>query len=261
MEKLDFLHDYLLSCTIGQGKMVEGFKNIYYKTNEDLISLCLSVDFYQKDVLSVLASSDQVFCARILDAKSVDTFDFNRLTLYYYYLRIWSIKYKNSLYPQIYNGNKWLKELLKLVKPENELEDMALLFFTKHAKHNTDLTKLFSDINREQDGTVLYDKPKDLEGCTSSKLTYHHISLFEYFDLKKQYDIVMISNILEWAYGNKEKLIIARDNLNRLLRKNGSVICSLLMHSPKSQLDLEEEIFKENFTKEPIEKGYIYIKK
>ena len=74
-----FLKDYLVSRIISTGKEVKGYGNIYYKANEDLIDLCLDVDFADKEVLSVLASGDQVFTSRLLDTKKTDAFDYNYL--------------------------------------------------------------------------------------------------------------------------------------------------------------------------------------
>jgi len=73
--------------------------------------------------------------ARLLDAREVDSFDYNRLTLYYYYLRVWTIKYTNLLYPDILKNNRWLYKLLKMVKPTSEEELRALQFFKKHVIH------------------------------------------------------------------------------------------------------------------------------
>ena len=93
MEKDIYTKDYLVSRLISMGKTVDGYCKLYYQANENLVDF-LDVDFASKDVFSVLASSDQVLTARYLDAHKVDAFDFNRLTLNYFYLRIWSLQYK-----------------------------------------------------------------------------------------------------------------------------------------------------------------------
>ena len=104
------LKDYLVSRLISFGKTVDGYGKLFYQTNEDLMDQYLDIDFQNKDVLSVLASGDQVFTSRLLDAKRTDAFDFNRLAIYYFYLRIWAIDYRDELYPRIIDGdNRWLK--------------------------------------------------------------------------------------------------------------------------------------------------------
>ena len=241
MEKSIFTKDYLVSRLITMDKQVDGYNKVYYQANENLIDY-LDTDFEGKDVLSVQASSDQVFTARFLDAKRVDSFDYNRLTLYYYYLRVWAIKYANELYPLVLGGNRWLNHLLQMVKPQNEQELMALQFFRLHLKDRTDLSKLFFDIDAQPQGKTLYTKPEELKDCISSDLTFHHLDLFKQFELDTTYDILLISNILEWARGDEKKLKIAHDNLNRLLRPNGTIICSNLINR---DIKKEQEIFKD----------------
>ena len=123
MSKDLFLKDYLVSRMITFGKKVDGYGQIFYQTNEDLIDPYLDVDFKDKKVLSVLGSGDQIFTSRYLEAETTDAFDFNRLSIYYFYLRLWSLQYRNQLYPKILDGdNTWLLSLLQMVKPRNNHE-------------------------------------------------------------------------------------------------------------------------------------------
>lgn len=193
MEKDIFLKDYLVSRLISFGKEVDGYSRIYYQTNEDLFDTYLDTEFEGKEVLSVLASSDQVLTARYLGASKVDAFDRNRLALYYFYLRIWSIEYKDELYPLILNGNRtWLKELLKLVKPRNEKEQKALEFFKRHINEHTRLENLFYDIDAQPKGDTIFRKPRELEDCTSPDLDFFDIDLFRDFYTETSYDILLI---------------------------------------------------------------------
>lgn len=157
------LKDYLSSRIIAQNKMLNNYGKIYYQTNEDLFSPFLEIDFRNKNVLSVLSSGDHVLTARCLGAHIVDAFDNNRLTLYYFYLRLWSIKYRKVLYPQILNDNEWLESLLKLVEPQNNLEQKALIFFKKHLEMKTHLENLFYDINAQPKGSTIYTKAEELK--------------------------------------------------------------------------------------------------
>ena len=75
MNKDIFLKDYLASRIIIDGKDVNGYGLVYYKNNEKIIDDLLSIDFENKDVLSVLSSSDQLLMFRVLESKKVDTFD------------------------------------------------------------------------------------------------------------------------------------------------------------------------------------------
>ena len=132
-----------------------------------------------KEVLSVLASSDHVLTARYLEAKKVDAFDNNRFTLYYFYLRIWSIKYMNALYPDIENRS-FLKELLTKVKPSTEIERKVLLFYRKHYNNHTDFYYLFNRIEKQSEGRTLFTKASELEGCLSPNLNFYQYDLLIY---------------------------------------------------------------------------------
>ena len=51
---------------------------------------------------TVLASGDQAFYFYDNGAKKVDLFDINKLSIYYYYLRVWIIKYLGRFYPRTF---------------------------------------------------------------------------------------------------------------------------------------------------------------
>ena len=255
------LRDYLSSRVIAQGKQVDGYTKMYYQTNEDLVDPILDVDFYHKDVFSVLASSDQVFTARYLEAKTVDAFDYNRLPLHYFYLRLWSLQYKNLLYPDILDSNRWLASLLRLVKPTNDDEYRALVFFRNHLRDNTVLENLFYDIYAQPIGKTLYTKPEELKDCLSPELRFYHLDMFKEYNIKRTYDIILLSNIIEWARGDKKRLEIAKNNLHRLLNPDGVVICSNLIHQNDKQFKEEQDIFSDLFQFEDKQTAYTYTKK
>ena len=110
------------------------------------------------------------------------------------------------------------------------MEQKALEFFKKHVKEGTNFINLFYEVYKQPIGRTLYTKPEELSDCLDSELSFHHLDLFKQFDLEKTYDILLIYNILEWARGDKTKLQIAKDNLSRLLNKDGVVICSKLIN-------------------------------
>ena len=261
MDKL-LLKDYLVSRVISFNKTVDddAYGKIYYKTNEDLLDAYLDVDFYNKDVLSVLGSSDQVFTARYLGAKNVDAFDKNRLSRYYYYLRIWTIKYANKLYPNI--GDDFLETLLMFVSPETQGEKEAYAFYKEHVKKATDMRKMFYDVYAQPDGETLFKKADDLKDCISPKLNFEQMDLFEEKHPKKAYDIVIISNILDWARFNKDKLEVAAFNLNKLTNNNGYIIGSNLIARTDEAEKVERNIMGEYFELDKkYDKSYVYRKK
>ena len=118
---------------------------IYFETNEDLDKLLRKVNFTDKDVLSVLSSSDQLFKINSLNIKSIDTFDKNILTYYYFFIRMWTIKYMKELYPTglILNDYEWIEELLLSINPESIEEKDALFFWKSLLNKRVDFSKMF----------------------------------------------------------------------------------------------------------------------
>lgn len=78
---------YCLNIINGYCISKRGIGKIYRNTNEDLSKIITKQDIKGKTILSVLASSDQVLSCYYLGAKSVDTFDSNKLTLLLFFLK------------------------------------------------------------------------------------------------------------------------------------------------------------------------------
>ncbi len=254
--------DYLASRAISKGYDLKdlGYDHVYYQNNELILNDLLNYLYDDKNILSVLSSADQVLTFRALGARCVDTFDFNRLTIYYYYLRKWSIKYMNDLYPNIYDNN-YLKILLSKVIPSDNNEKKALDFYKRHLKDNTNLVKLFYDIDLQPKGESAFSNAKMASKFVDDKLIFYNLDLFNKDNnINNTYDYIFISNILEWARDDINKLKIARDNLNKLLNNNGIVLCSKLINN---NINREKEIFDNNFIydEEDDHKLYTYMKR
>lgn len=258
-----YYKDYLASRIIMSGKNVLGYDKVYYKINEDMVDEILSLDYSNKDVLTVLGSSDQVLMFRALDAKKVDAFDFNRLTMYYYYLRKWSIKYMNSLYPIL--NNNWINLLLSKIKVTSKNEEKALIFFKEHLKNGSDFNNFFYDIISQPEGASLFTDAKMAEKFVNNDLTFFNLDLFKNDSdlIIDKYDYIYISNILDWARNDDKKIKIAEENLYSYLKDGGFVICSNLVNRNISSFSMERKIFKNNFEfcRFPNSRGYFYKKR
>lgn len=265
MEKDIYFKDYLASRVIMDDKIIAGYDKVYYQINEDINDVLLGEDFTDKDVLSVLASADQYFMFKALDAKNVDAFDFNRLTMYYYFLRKWSIKYNNDVYPDIIYDDSYVENLLEKVEVSSDLEKKALDFFKRHVSNGSDFSKLFYDVDAQPYGNTLFQNVRQLKKIVDSDFTFYNMDLFRNNRdlITKKYDYLYISNILDWAREDSSKITIAKDNLLSLLKDNGKVICSRLVNRSKSGVLSEREIFDENFQLREFADGknYMYIKK
>ena len=263
---MELLRDYLASRVIAYGKELDDYTKIYFKTNENLVDAYRNIDFFDKDVLSVLASSDQVFTANYCGARKVDSFDKNILSLYYYYLRIWTIKYKDMVYPTelLDNNYKWLNSLLDLVEVKSEEEKKALSFWRKHLENQTDFEGLFFDDYIKKDGKTVFKTTNSIGSVIDKDMKFKNINLFEEIEnVDDQYDIVLLSNIIEWARGSSSKMIIIRDNLDKLLNEKGLVLCTGLIDRSGEIIKKERDIFDSNFDFIDYgrEVGYVYKKR
>ena len=258
---MELLKDYLMSRVISFDKIVDAdnYSKMYFKTNEDLDYISNIINFKNKNVLTVLASSDQLFLASSNKAKSIDTFDKNKLALYYYYLRIWTAQYSDDIYPFkiIDNDYNWLSNLLNKVEVKDINEKNALIFWKKHLEDETDFSKLFYDDTIEGKYSI---SNNELKGISNLKINFKNINLFNKINSNKKYDIIMISNIIEWAKRDKNKLLIIKDNLDELLSDDGIVVHTRLLNRPESIIIEEDGLF-DNFECKKYDKNVYCFKK
>lgn len=199
------------------------FKSIYPFTNENLIGCLNNFDLKDKECLTVLGSSDQVFDMYLKGAKRVDTFDINPLTKYYFYLK------KAAL----------LTDLTR----EEYLKFFCYNKYEKRSKPNLDAfnEKTFSRISKNLNGNSyyfwsnLFENYSPLEirrpfslfsfdeiGCELLKKSVNYLDKNNYERLKdmahsltinfkecdirklaskmeKSYDFIYLSNIIQYA--------------------------------------------------------------
>ncbi len=253
------------------------FRRIYTTSNEQLDAVFRDFDLKDKDVLSVLGSSDHVFSECYLGAKSVTAFDVNELTKYYYYLRKWSLIYRGVDVPYG-NSKEWFLELLSEVSTKSELEEEALSFWKYlNRKASSYTSKLFMggiSFNRR----VPYEN--DLEGMASiigdRDIDFSKINVFDFFDYDRTFDVVVLSNILDYA-STPTALATCRDNLVDHLSDNGIVICSYVLSGygdTGSKTMLQDDIFSKSFEvvegsnysnpfhpTKSVPASYVYVKK
>ncbi len=270
IERSDYMErnvfrDYLGAKVISDGKMLDNYSQLYYQANENLVDIYLDLDFEDKDVLSVVSSSDQIYTPKLLGARRVDAFDKNRLTKYYYYLRRWAIIYNNDLYPYgIIDGNRsYLVKLLNKVVVWSDEELDAYHFWHMIYVKDIDLNTLFFE-DRVNDGKTLFDNKVDfVQDVCLDDLRFNNYNFFENIRSKRKYDYVMMSNIIEYCNGDVDKLKAVRNNLHKLLKEDGKVICSRLIYKHVDINELEVKVFSELFdlTDYGNKEGYTYTKK
>lgn len=249
----------------------EGYAEIYTKSNENLKDLFKYFSVKDKNVLSVLASSDHVFTAYYLGAKSVDTFDLNYLTEYYYYLRKWLIEYKGEFHPDIdrvMEDSSWIKELLVLVNYLGAKEEIAYKYWSLYTEQM--VGKTGASIFKFSCGkyeTVVDDVLKMRNLLRNKELHFIQENISETIDKSKKYDVIILSNILEYFSYDIGRLERVRDNLFDILEDDGQIIASHLMDccTAPSEVEVFSSKFKHrDFLPENsnfFTGGYCYTKK
>ena len=246
MNKID--KDILYTKFLLESKHHPGYDKVYYSTNEDLTSLLNSFNVKGKSILSITSSGDQAFHFYSKGAEKVDLFDSNRLTIHYYYLRTWVIKYMDCYYPNT-DFSSYIKQLLEIVKPKTEEEKESLSFWKKFINRFEidDINELF---------------------CSSS---FYQVDISEKIDtIPNKYDIVYVSNIRDWIRRRNKAWNVYSDNLYNLLNNNGIVLCSNVVTGGPTEE--EKRIFEKNFEYKELDErktlsifsfkrpGYVYIK-
>ncbi len=263
---MELLKDFLACEDVCKGRALDNYSLIYFKSNENIRDFYSCFDFDNKDVLSVMSSGDQAFMANYLGARKTDTFDKNILAHYYLYLRKWQVKYNNEQYPEelIDNNYLWLSDLLSKVEPSiDRYENTSFRFWYMHLKHQTRFNKLFFSDPRE--GKTIDSVDNKFIRAASKRMNFMRLDFFDKdISIKtNKYDIVLFSNILDWARSNDKFILNTKNNLYRILKDDGIVLCNSLMNSSKESIDLERYIFSDDFNYQNYgkDKGYVYRKK
>ena len=259
-----------------QNRFYDSNLMIYQQTNENLLELFRFYNVSGKDVLSVLASSDQVLSCYYCKAKSIDTFDKVLFTLFYYYLRKWVILYQNKFYPSssfFEDGDKKLYDLICHIEPTNVDESNAIVFWKYYLELNNYKTDQYlfylSLIKQPKPFEYSFDK---IKGIFDERLSFTHMDFFKEMPIKKKYDVIIMSNILEYATTNRQ-LYFARNHIESLLNDNGIAICTYLrncdasyphkkevhiMTSHMLELDCDNCTYYEPIWKDRVKLAYSY---
>ena len=254
------------------------YNSVFFHSNENLKGVFDQVDVAGKDVLTVLSSGDQAIHLYDRDAKSVELFDINNLTLYYYYLRVWTIKYLNQFYPDVHFKNNFLERVLEHVKPTTKEEEIAYLYWKKFIWYfddydENDLEELFL-IGCDMERNILPDLSKVKQRLDGEKYIFYNIDLSKKVNLGKKYDVVFVSNIGDKIRGllcdtvGVDRLQVYENNLLNMLKDDGIVIATNVLRDRRTSD--EAMIFDKDFEYHPMNKvnydgyqrspGYYYKK-
>ena len=245
------LKDVSNTCDIAiGGKPKDLFGKTFYCSNERLKDLFNNFSLEDKDVFTVLASGDHYFHAYYNGAKKVDTFDRNKLTLYYFYIRKWIIEYYDRYYPArglLFDTKNYIKKLLDVVECRSEDEKKAFAFW-----------KIFidKDINLVDNNIFFFSKYiedneiKDnerLREIVNKPLSFIQEDVGIRVKKDKKYDLIVASNLLEYIH-EPLQLKRVRNNFNSILNDGGQIICSYVIDDEEiGVIKRQKDIFSKYF--------------
>lgn len=243
----------------GEIKAIRGYGKVYRSTNEHLNEILSHYSLKDKSVLSVVASSDQVFSSYYLGASEVDTFDSNIFAYFYFFLKKWNLMHNGRSYIPASNY-----DLIQSLEEHNN-SDIELFIYEFWRKVFESLREplYYSEFfyRDSMDRTLPYDGDEEVMAkIISDKIPhYEPLNLFKKFKLDKKYDVVILSNILEYMYDEEDPRLekIVSDNLYNLVNDDGIIISSNILDCDYSG----NPIFEDRFTYEEGPVGnYIYYK-
>ena len=231
------------------------FAYLYSRTNEDLKRLFEIIDVRNKNVLSVLSSSDYLFSALYKEAGNIETFDINRITYRYYFLRKWLIQngYLDA-------GKVCTQDIFKIIssiKTDNQCEKDSLLFwkyFFNLSRCKKDhlyyYDNLFIDIAAKK--MIYEDNLGDVSSILDDyNLQFKHMNVCNGFNSDKKYDVIFLSNIMDYNRNSKSRIGDIRDNLDDLLTDDGIIVMAHFNFF--LGFNIEKDVFNETFDYIPLD--------
>lgn len=230
-------------CSNGR---VSNYSKLYRSTNERLSKILSMYDFKDKNVLSVLASSDQLLSSYFLGAKNVDSFDSNVLTFYYFYLRKWCMIYTKKHY--LSADNVILIDAVYEFGYENsDAQRFWLEVLSADYTHSLYYSKLFFKPSVEYTVPFSDDIDKMIELIKYKEPNYRQINLFNKQEFDDKYDIIVMSNILEYAHEAEDDDLFYHEtlckNLCDALNDDGIIICSNILDDGHDNNEIYSKFF------------------
>ena len=262
--------DLILDCREPE----KDFSRLFFCSNENLYDIFYGMDFTGKKVLSVLASGDQAFYFYDHNAEKVDLFDKNKLTIFYYYFRIWLIEIFNMFNIPYDIKISQVKELLKEVEPKDDNEKNAYKFWTKYVRLCEKMNYRFQYLAAAfvSDNNIIDNLDKIKEKLKLRDFSFYNFDIAsKNFQINKKYDVVYVSNIIDWLLEDEEECTNLVENLNNLLEDDGLVICADLAECGPGKVEINHYNQLFNYKSLPITRininekvyipGYCYQKK
>ena len=236
-------------------KKGDTFAYLYSRTNEDLKSLFEIIDVRDKNILSVLSSSDCLFSALFKEAGNIETFDINSITYRYYFLRKWLIQ--NGYVDAGKICTQDIFKIISSIKTDNQCEKDSVLFwkyFFNLSRCKKDhlyyYDNLFIDVAAKK--MIYEDNLGDVSSILDGyNLQFKHMNVCNGFNSDKKYDVIFLSNIMDYNRNSKSRINDIRDNLDDLLTDDGIIVMSHFKFF--SGFNIEHEVFSNTFDYIPLD--------
>ena len=236
-------------------KKGDTFAYLYSRTNEDLKSLFEIIDVRDKNILSVLSSSDYLFSALFKEAGNIETFDINSITYRYYFLRKWL--FQNGYVDAGKICTQDIFKIISSIRTDNQCEKDSALFwkyFFNLSRCKKDhlyyYDNLFIDIAAKK--MIYEDNLGDVSSILDGyNLQFKHMNVCNGFSSDKKYDVIFLSNIMDYNRNSKSRIEDIRDNLDDLLTDDGIIVMSHFKFF--SGFNVEHEVFSNTFDYIPLD--------
>ena len=225
---LDFNKD-LKNTLLRKTNKMKCYDSLYYSSNEDFDGLFSQFNLKDKSILSIIGSRDQAFYFYNMGCESVDLYDINIVTIYYYFLRLWCIKYMGDLYPDL--NLAYVRRLLSNVQPSNPFEENACNYWIKMMnifEFDYELESLFFIGSVKMLEKYINDNSFLIQRIMSKNINFTPMDITKPINLEKKYDMVFVSNISEYIKSNHQFRVFS-DNLEKVLKQDGVVVGSNVM--------------------------------
>ncbi len=210
------------------------------------------LDFNNKDILTVIGASDNVFNAILKGTKKIDAFDISIYAIMFYYLKEAAVKaldydeYTMFFFDNIHGFDKETFEKIKPYLNEKALQFWLIIFNFKSPNEIvfTKLVKLqviyemvrtkFGNISAYMSPENFYILKRKIDSCDIRIFLSDAKSLDE---IDSKYDYMFFSNIRD--YENKTAFDAAISRYISKLKVNGRIFASYCYMKPKEKTQYE----------------------
>lgn len=206
--------------------------SIFTFTTENLDSYLKELDVYNKRVLTITSSGDQLINLALLNVNFIDCFDINRLCYYYTMLKLTGLMFldyeefisyftycedsvfiADTMYPLNINEYRYDYNIYTKIREKLDI-DVQLLFDELYATYEysgeaISRSKLFNSVpmtSAKYNNTYLascenYYKAREQvkKLIENNRIKFYNLDFFQLHELDKQYDIVLLSNIYDYV--------------------------------------------------------------